>query len=127
MSNPARSVTVFGIYLAVAGLSFMFLPNVVLPLLGFPRTTEVWIRLVGLLTAILGLYFLYSVRHNDLHFFRASVYARVIFFAGVTLFAILSLGPPLLMAFGLLDLAGAAWTWLALRASTSSPARNRTV
>ena len=117
MSNPARSITVFGVYLALTGLSFVFVPNLVLPLFGFPTTTEVWIRLVGLLTAILSLYFLYSVRHADKRFFRATVPARLLFFAGVTSLAILDLGSPLLIVFGLVDLAGAAWTWLALRAT----------
>jgi hypothetical protein len=117
MSNPARSITVFGIYLAIAGLSFFFIPNVVLPLLGFSTTTEVWIRLTGLLTAILGIYFLYSVRYDDRQFFRATIFARLIFFTGVTMLVIFGLASPLLVAFGLVDLAGAAWTWLALRAS----------
>ena len=117
MSNPARSIMVFGVYLVVAGLSFIFIPNVVLPLFGFPETTEVWIRLAGLLTAILGMYFLYSVRHDDRHFFHATVFARLIFFTGVTLFVILGWGSAMLIAFGLVDLAGAAWTWLALRSS----------
>ncbi len=117
MSNLARSITVFGIYLSFAGLSFIFIPNIVLPLFGFATTTEVWIRLAGLLTAILGMYFLYSVRYDDRHFFRATVYARLIFFSGVTSFAILKLGSPLLIVFGLVDLAGAAWTWTALPAS----------
>lgn len=115
MSKPARSITVFGIYLALAGLSFIFIPNIVLPLFGFPTTTEVWIRLAGLLTLILGMYFLYSVRYEDRHFFRATIFARLIFFTGVTIFVILGWGSPLLIAFGLVDLAGAAWTWSALR------------
>jgi hypothetical protein len=117
MSNLARSITAFGVYLSIAGLSFIFIPNIVLPLFGFPTTTEVWIRLVGLLTAILGMYFLYSVRHDDRHFFSATLYARLMFFVGVTLFVIFKLGSPLLIIFGLVDLAGAAWTWSALRAS----------
>ena len=122
MSNPARSITVFGVYLILSGLSFMTLPNIVLPLLGFQATTEVWIRVVGLLAAILGGYFLYSVRCDDRHFYRATVFARLAFFSGVTLFALLGLGSPLLVLFGLVDLAGASWTWLALRASPA-PAR----
>jgi hypothetical protein len=77
MSNPARSITVFGIYLILSGLSFMVIPNVVLPLLGFATTTEVWIRVMGLLAAILGGYFLYSVRYDDRTFYRATVYARL--------------------------------------------------
>ena len=117
MSNLARSIIVFGIYLSVAGLSFIFIPNVVLPIFGFPTTTEIWIHLTGLLTAILGMYFLYSVRHDDRHFYRATLYARLIFFGGVTLFVLFGLGSPMLIAFGLVDLIGAAWTWTALRAS----------
>jgi hypothetical protein len=119
MSQSARSITVFGIYLALAGLAFMFLPNLVLPLVGFPTTNEIWIRLVGLLTLILGMYFLYSVRFNDRAFFRATLIARLMFFSGVTLFVILGWASPLLILFGLVDLAGAAWTWLALRAETA--------
>jgi hypothetical protein len=117
MSNLARSITVFGIYLLLAGLSFIFIPNLVLPIFGFPTTTEVWIRLTGLLTAILGMYFLYSVRYDDHHFHRATLYARLIFFSGVVLFVIFKLGSPMLIAFGLVDLIGAAWTWSALRAT----------
>jgi len=117
MSNLARSITVFGIYLLLAGLSFILIPNMVLPLVGLPTTTEIWIRLVGLLTAILGMYFIHSVRYDDRPFYRATLYARLIFFTGVTLFVIFKLGSPLLIVFGLVDLAGAAWTWMALRAS----------
>ena len=120
MSNPERSITVFGIYLALSGLSFIFIPNIILPLFGFPTTTEVWIRVVGLLAAILGLYFLYGVRYQDRLFFRATVFARVVFCTGVILFAALGWGSPMLIVFGLIDLAGAAWTWLSLRAVSPS-------
>lgn len=113
--NASRSITVFGIYLAAIGLGFFFIPNLILSLLGFATTTEVWIRLTGLLTAILGMYFLYSVRHKDMAFFRATIFARLIFFAGVTTLVVLGWASPLLVAFGLVDLAGAAWTWWALR------------
>ncbi len=117
MSRPAPSIIVFGIYLAASGLSFVFIPNAILPLFGFPATTEVWVRVVGLLASILGFYFLDSARHDDRHFFRATVFARVVFFTGVTAFALLGWGSPVLIAFGLIDLAGAAWTWLTLRAA----------
>ena len=120
MLNVARSITVFGIYLILSGLSFILVPNLILPLFGFAPTTEVWIRVVGLLAAILGFYFLYSVHHADHNFFRATVYARLMFFTGLVLFALLAWGSPMLVAFGLIDLAGAAWTWYALRAAEVS-------
>lgn len=117
MNNAARSITVFGTYLAASGLSFVFIPNIILPLLGLATTTDIWIRVVGLLATILGGYFLYSVRHDDRVFYRATVYARVVFFAGITAFVVFGLTSPLLVVFGLIDLAGAAWTWLSLRAA----------
>ncbi len=119
MSNSARSIFVFGIYLVASGLSFVFVPNLVLPLFGFPATTEVWIRMVGLLATILGMYFLYSVRNDDRLFHRVTIYGRLMFFTGVTAFALLGWGSPMLVLFGLIDLAGAACTWLSLRAETA--------
>jgi hypothetical protein len=115
MNNTARSIAVFGIYLTVTGLSLILIPNTILPLLGLATTTDIWIRVVGLLTLILGGYFLYSVRYDDRVFHRATVYARIVFFMGVTAFVLLGLASPLLIAFGLVDLAGATWTWLTLR------------
>jgi len=56
MSNAAKSILVFGIYLVVIGLGFLVVPNTVLALFGFPTTNEPWIRVVGLLVLILGYY-----------------------------------------------------------------------
>jgi hypothetical protein len=120
MSNLKLSMTVFGIYLTLAGLSFILIPNFVLPIFGFPITTEIWIRLTGLLTVILGMYFLHSVRFDDRLFYRATLYARLMFFTGVVLFVIFKLASPMLIAFGVVDLVGAAWTWSALRETKNS-------
>ncbi len=114
--KPALSVTVFGFYLVGVGLSFVLTPNLLLPLFGFPTTTEVWVRIVGLLSAILGTYFLYCARHDQRYFFQATVFCRILFSLGLVAFALLGLGGPMLILFGLIDLAGAAWTALALRA-----------
>jgi uncharacterized membrane protein len=116
MSNSARSVTVFGFYLILSGLSFILVPNILLPLFGLAATTEVWVRVVGLLALILGVYFLNSARANDRRFFWDTVLGRVMFCTGVILFVMAGWGSPVLILFGLIDLAGAAWTWTSLRA-----------
>ncbi len=119
MSNSVRSITVFGIYLVLSGLSFILIPNIILPLFGLPTTSEVWVRVVGLLALILGIYFLNSTRTSDRRFFHDTVLGRVIFCTGMILFVIAGWGSPMLILFGLIDLAGAAWTWSALRAEAS--------
>jgi hypothetical protein len=76
MSNLTRSIVVFGVYLTVSGASLILFPQVLLPLLGLPAPADGWVRVAGLLALILAMYFWYSVRHNDLHFQRATLIAR---------------------------------------------------
>jgi hypothetical protein len=112
------SSLVWGVYLIVAGLGFLFIPNVVLPLFGFSTTTEVWIRVVGLLVAILGAYYFYSARRNVVPFFRITVPGRIAFAVGVIGLVTFGLSGPSLLIFGALDVIGAIWTWLSLRTTT---------
>lgn len=116
MKNPALASTVFGIYALAMGIGFTFAPNMLLSIFGIPATTEVWIRVIGLLALAIGFYYLYAGRSNDLHFFRMSLIGRALFFVGMTAFALLNLGPTILIAFGLVDLLAAVWTAYALRA-----------
>ena len=117
MRDPVLASRVFGVYLASSGTGFFLAPGLILPLLGLPAATDGWIRIVGILTAILGMYFLYCAAPEQRRFFQATVIARLMFFTGVLALVVLGLAPPLLVLFGLVDLAGAAWTALALRAT----------
>jgi hypothetical protein len=115
MKNAALSVRVFGIYLAVTGVTLYWLPNAILPLLGLPEATEIWVRLAGLLTGILGMYFIRAAARGEAGFFRDTITARLIFFTGVVGLVAALGASPLLLAFGAIDLLGAAWTLWALR------------
>ena len=111
------SVRVFGIYLMLLGPVVIVVPNTVLTLFGIPSTSEVWLRVVGLLAAILGYYYVQAARHDLVPFYRASVPARVVAFLGFVAFVLLGLVKPSLILFGVADLSGAVWTCLALRSS----------
>jgi hypothetical protein len=115
MTQAARSVFVFGIYLAALGLAIMVVPNLVLAPFGFPPTSEVWLRLAGTLTAIIGWFFLVAARHGTESFFRATLVTRPFLFLSLVAFVLFGLAPPQLILFGVLDLLGALWTFLALR------------
>ena len=115
MSLPARSVLVHGMYLVASGLTLIAVPNLMFGLLGIPLTTEVWARLVGVLTLILGFYFIQAARKEVIEFIRWTIYARLIFMTFCVLFILLNFIGPILLLFGLLDLLGALWTALALR------------
>ena len=115
MSKSARSVFVFGLYLAVLGIVLLVAPNFLLGMFGLPSTAEVWIRIVGMLVLFLGFYYIQAARKEMTDFFRWTVYVRptvIVFFAAFVLLGFASL--PLIL-FGVADLLGAIWTGLALR------------
>jgi len=116
MSKAAFSVFVFSIYLFVLGLILLIVPNVLLMPFGFSETTEVWVRVVGMLVLILGLYYSTSARNELTPMLRATVYARLSVLLFFIAFVALGQAPPALILFGVVDAAAAAWTLLALRA-----------
>lgn len=116
MSKAARSVLVFGIYLIVIGLGFLIMPNPILGLFGMPATSEVWIRIMAVLLLILAYYYMQAARLEMKDFFRFTVHARAIVLPVFVAFVLLKLAEPTLIGFGVVDLLGAIWTGLALRA-----------
>ncbi len=115
MSNSARSILVFGLYLVVLGIVLLVAPNFLLGMFVLPSTTEVWIRVAGMLVLFLGYYYIQAARKEMTDFFRWTVYVRptvIVFFAAFVLLGFASL--PLIL-FGVADLLGAIWTGLALR------------
>ena len=115
MSKAAFTVKAFGVYLLLLGIALILVPNLLLGLFGIPSTSEVWIRVVGLLAFNIGMYYWYAAKSEARPFFLASVYVRaavpVVFIA----FVALGLVSPLLVLFGIVDLAGGLWTFVALR------------
>lgn len=115
MANSARSVFVFGIYLAVLGIGLLAAPGPMLAPFGLPAPQEVWVRVGGMVIAFLGGYYILAARHGLRPFLAWTVATRA---SVIVVFAVLvgtGLGPAVLLLFGAVDLAGAVWTWAALR------------
>ena len=71
MSKAAFSVKAFGYYLIVLGIGLTLVPNLLLSVFGMPPTTEVWVRVVGVLVFNIGIYYLYAARCEATAFFQA--------------------------------------------------------
>jgi hypothetical protein len=115
VNNASRSILVFGVYIVVSGLTLIFAPNMLLGLLGLPATSEVWIRGMGVLGIVLGLYYVQAARDNNVAFFRMTFWGRVAFMLGISALGLLTPGYAVLTVFGLIDLVGAIYTWITLR------------
>jgi hypothetical protein len=117
MSNVGKSIFVFGIYLVFLGLTLLVTPNIPLTLFGLAATSEVWIRVIGMLGLFLAFYYIQAARQGLTDFFRWTVYVRplvIVFFAA---FVVLGFAQPGLILFGVPDLLGAIWTGVSLRSS----------
>jgi len=90
-------------------------------LFGMPQTSEVWIRVAGLVVFNEGICYWFASKSDAVPFFRASCYVRSLAPIVFGAFVLAGLARPALVAFGLVDLAAGAWTFLALRAETRIP------
>ena len=115
MSKSARSVLVFGWYLVALGGLLVTAPNTLLGLFFLPSTSEVWLRVVGMLILILAFYYIQAARHGLTLLFQWSVYGRASVIVFFTAFVLLGFVEPPLILFGVVDLLGAIWTQTALR------------
>jgi hypothetical protein len=102
-------------YVVVSGLLLLFIPNVLLPLLGFAPTSEIWIRVMGMLVLVLSFYYYAMARHGNKIVVQSTVQGRLVFCAGLVVFVLLGLAKPALIGFVLAETALALWTWRELR------------
>jgi hypothetical protein len=109
MKRTALAAYVSGYYLATLGCILFLAPNQLLPLFGFPASTEAWIRVVGVLTASFGWYSIAAARNVNVAYFRASLIQRPGLFVCFVGLVLADHAPPALILFGGVELLGAAW------------------
>ena len=125
LSKPALSVLVYGLYIILfLGLPFLLVPSLILPLVGFPAPSDVWVRVLGMSLLFFGFYYVQMGRNELTNFFRWTVYTRLAVPVFFVVFVAAGLAPPILITFAIPDILFSAWTALALRGqqTASKPA-----
>jgi hypothetical protein len=103
----------------ILGIALVVVPNLLLTLFTVPATSEVWIRVAGMLVLFLGVYYVQAARKEMTDFMRWTVYLRSSVIAFFIAFVLLGFAPLPLILFGVVDLLGAMWTLWALRSPTA--------
>ena len=122
MTKSAQTLFFFALYLFGLGAILLLAPNWLLGLFDIPATTDVWIRVIGMLTIFIGVYYVIAARANFLPILEASVRIRVAVPVFLGAFVAIGWAPPTLLLFGGVDLAGAVWTFLTLRSELGAKA-----
>ncbi len=120
MSRAAVSLLAFGLYLAGGGLLLMVAPALVCRVLTLDAPQGVWVRITGMFFAILAYYCICAAREEQTAFMRWSVRTRpttLVFLAACVATQVVQ---PIILLFGVIDVAAAVWTALALRADARS-------
>lgn len=115
MTHAAKSVLVFGVYLTLVGATLLFIPNVFLSVIGVENTSEVWIRLSGILLVALSVYYIVAAKHKLSIIFKVTACIRCTIILFFSAFVYLQMMEPIMLLFASLDFVGGAWTYLAMK------------
>lgn len=115
MTAASKSLYYFGFYLLVLGIALTVVPNMILSLFQMQETSELWIHVLGTVVFAIGLYYVFMAPSNNVLFMTLSIYARSFVLAWFVVFVIIGWAPAQLILFGLVDVAGAVWTYTALK------------
>ena len=116
MTRGGRSLWVFGLYVWLVAAGLLLIPNIMLSLFGLPETNEIWIRVVGIPLALLGGYYYMAGRKDLVPFIQWSIPARASVILFYLILALTGTIKPTILLFGVVDLLGAGWTTLSVRA-----------
>ena len=116
MKKAAFSVLVDGILLEFIGVFLVFLPAFFLKTLGFTVCDDLIVpRVLGLLVAILGAYYMVIAIANVRVMIVFTVVGRLAFFLGSVVFFLVNWTGPNIFLISMIDLLGSIWTLIALK------------
>lgn len=120
MNSAARSVYYFGFYLLLISVALTAYPNLLLSTFMLPETNEVWIRVLGVIVFNIGILYIVMAQTNHTLFLTLTVYLRAAILLWFTAFVLIGWAAPALIMFGVVDFAGATWTYVELKKQKNS-------
>ena len=115
MTPAGKSIYYFGFYLLILGTALTVVPNFILSTFQMAETSEVWIRVIGVIVFNIGLYYIFMAPQNNATFFMLSVYTRLAILLWFIAFSVIGWAPYNLIMLGLADAAGAIWTYVSVK------------
>jgi len=117
MSRAAMSIFIFGIYIIFLGITFLFVPEIMFVMLAYPTLPDIVSRIIGMVFLFLAYLYIRAALDEEgmTKFFMWTVHTRALVIIFFSIFAALQLVNPLIIMFGVVDIAGALWTFWALR------------
>ena len=114
-TNRHLSLVVQAVYVILTGLQLIFVPNMLLSMFGFEPTSEIWIKVLGIVILPLSaVYYAISKQGNE-ESLRATIISRGFVGLGFILLALSGQAKMNLILFAGIDIATAVWTWMEMK------------
>jgi hypothetical protein len=115
MSYAAKTVFAFGAYMLGQGAILLFVPNILLGIVGLPLTNEVWVRVLGLAITALSFFYVMAARADFKPFFQWTLITRT--FQLVVFIGLVSSGmvSSIILLFAGIEFLSGVWTFFAIR------------
>ncbi len=114
-SNRHLSLLVQAIYVIITGLQLIFVPNLLLGMFGFEPTSEIWIKVLGIVILPLSAVYYAISKQGNAESLWATIVSRGFVGVGFILLALSGQAKLNLILFAGIDIATAVWTWLEMR------------
>jgi hypothetical protein len=114
-SNRHLSLVVQSIYVILTGLQLIFVPNMLLSMFGFEPTSEIWIKVLGIVVLPLSAVYYAISKQGNAESVRATIISRGFVGIGFILLAVSGQAKLNLILFAGIDIATAVWTWFELK------------
>jgi hypothetical protein len=119
LTNRHLSLVVQAIYVILTGLQLIFVPNLLLKTFGFDPTSEIWIRVLGIVILPLSAVYYAINRQGNREIVRATILSRGFVGFGFIVLAFSGHAKLNLILFAGIDILTAIWTWFELKKTES--------
>jgi hypothetical protein len=113
--KKSLSLTIQAIYVLITALQLIFVPNMLLGMFGFEPTSEIWIKVLGMVLLSLSLVYYGIIQSGDKNILKITIYSRLIVVVGFAILVATGQAATPLILFAGIDLATAIWTWFELK------------
>lgn len=117
MNRVEISIVSWGAYLVVLGLSLIIFPLTTVGLFGYSESGGLWIRIVGILSVVLGFYYVQLVRYRAHKMYRWKIAGHLFGLACMIIFFLAGYADGKILPTIVIELTACLWTFLALRFS----------
>lgn len=122
-TRPAgtTSVLIWGLYLLLLGTALVLAPAPLYTAFQLPYGGGFGERMLGVLTLVLGLYYVLAAVQRNTALYRWKLYGHTLGVVLMIAMILVDAAPPSLLSTAAMDVLAGAWTWLALRRDAPTP------